>query len=50
MINTMSPFPERNGDSLKDAHNILLETIGEFIDQGVELHKGLFILFILKAC
>jgi hypothetical protein len=46
----MSPFPECNADSLKDAHNILLETIGQFVDQGAKLHKDLSILFILEAC
>ena len=46
----MDPFPEWNSASLKDAHDILLEAIAEYLDNGGELDKGLSILFIFEAC
>ena len=34
------PFPEQNSASLKDAHNILLEAIAEYLDNGGDLDEG----------
>ena len=36
-IHTKSPFPDRNSESLNEVHNILLEAITEFRDDGREL-------------
>ena len=41
LIHTVDPFPERNTDSLKDAHNILLEAIAEYKDYGGKVDEGL---------
>jgi hypothetical protein len=32
-IHTDDPFPERNSDSLNDAHNCLLEAIGKYVEE-----------------
>jgi hypothetical protein len=39
-LHITDPFPERNMDNLKDAHNILLEAIGECVEKGGELDDG----------
>lgn len=41
LIHTVNPFPEWNADSLKDAHDILLEAITEYEDYGGKVDKGL---------
>jgi hypothetical protein len=44
MIHTSNPFPERNPDNLREAHNFLLEAIAEHTDQGGQLDECSFIL------
>ena len=39
-IHTENPFPERNSNSLRDAHDCLLETITKFKDDGIHLDEG----------
>jgi hypothetical protein len=39
-LHITDPFPERNKDNLKDAHDILLEVIGEHVEMGGELDYG----------
>ena len=41
LIHTVDPFPERNADSLKNAHDILLEAIAEYEDYGGKVDEGL---------
>ena len=40
------PFPERSVDNLRDAHDLLLEAVGEFRDNGGELDDGQSIFYI----
>lgn len=39
-IHINDPFPERNTDTLRDVQDILLETIGEFKENGGEIDNG----------
>jgi hypothetical protein len=39
-LHITDPFPERNTDNLKDAHDALLEAIGQCIEMGCELDQG----------
>ena len=49
-LHTADPFPERNTDSLRDVHNILLDAICEFKETGGELDNGsLLLLFIFEV-
>jgi hypothetical protein len=39
-IHTLCPFPDRNSNSLRDAHDCLLETITKYKDEGAQLDDG----------
>ena len=39
-IHTQNPFPERNKNGLRDAHDCLLETITKFKDDGTQIDEG----------
>ena len=39
-IHTQNPFPERNKNGLRDAHDCLLETISKFKDDGLQVDEG----------
>jgi hypothetical protein len=50
LIHTTNPFPERNADNLTCAHNLLLDTIGEYVEKGKgDLDECNFFFFILEA-
>lgn len=39
-IHTQNPFPDRNSNSLRDAHDCLLEVIVRYKDDGIQLDEG----------